>query len=383
MRPVIFRLPARAVTVRHDLAILGSWLKFGRRTRVGGWRHALVIALMAGVLHGPAMANPTPDWTDATLLHEFETEGESVEQLALFPDGTRMAIAVSGSVEVREVPFDEARYRLDGHRSPEVDRPLPITGLAFSPDGEILASTSWNPGVAADASLKLWDMNTGELFQTLAGGQGCREVAFAADGRSVWAACGSDAQRYMLGTGRIAERTEHFPAELQHGVDAESVESALPMPRQGPAHALALSADGMQLAWAGKPMTFPFALVRLWQAGEGTTTVKKHLDDYHSLELPDVSATQDPMAQARELYGLREFNPVTSETVSQRMLDSGEVEVNLRLDNLKDDAVRALRYRLHFAPESDGIWILTQVGRQQQCGRGPTERDEWTVQLCN
>ncbi|MGM0984501.1 MAG: WD40 repeat domain-containing protein [Pseudomonadota bacterium] len=352
------------------------------RPLAGSWRVALVLALMASGLLGIAMADGRSDWTGAELQHEIEVEGESVEQLALSPDGRRMAIATSGSLEVREVPFGEPRHRLEGHRSPEVDRPLPITGLAFSPDGEMLASTSWNPGVAADASLKLWDPATGRLIQALAGGQGCREVAFSEDGGSVWAACGSDVQRYLLETGRVVERAEDLPAELLHGHDAEAASDALPMPRQGPAQALALSADGTQLAWAGNPPTFPRALVRLWRADKRASEVEA-LSDYQRLELPKVSATQDPVAQAREHYGLRELNPVTSETVSQRMLDSGSIEVNLRLDNLRDDAVHALRYRLHFMLGSDGRWILDQAGRQQQCRRGPTGPDKWTLQLCH
>lgn len=343
---------------------------------------ALLIGLVTSGWLGPTMAAGAPDWTGAELLHEFEVEGESVEALALSADGRRMAVATSGRLEVWELPFAEPRYRLDAHRSSVVDRPLPVTGLAFSPDGEILASTSWNPGIAADASLKLWNAATGSLIQALAGGEGCREVAFSAKGPSVWAACGGDVQRYLLETGRIAERTERFPADVQSGSDAQAAADALPMPQQGPAHALALSADGRQLAWAGKPPTYPAAVVRLWQAGEKAPAVETPSDS-HFLELPDVNATTDPVAQARELYGLKEFNPVSSETVSQRMLDSGAIEVTLRLDNLRDDAVRALRYRLHFAPRDDGRWILKQAGRQQQCRRGPTQPDEWTPQLCH
>lgn len=354
----------------------------GTRPRLGGWGGAFASGLVAVGWLGSAMAYGAPGWTGAQLQHEFELEGESVEQLALSPDGDRVAIAAGGNLEVREALTGELVHRLAGHRSPEVDRPLPITGLAFSPDGERLASTSWNPGVAADASLKLWETNTGDLLQALAGGQGCREVAFSADGASVWAACGADVQRYVLATGRVAERREHLPAELQHGPDAETVADVLPMPRQGPAHALALSKDGMRLAWAGKPPTYPAAVVRLWQADEGPPAGEANAN-YQLLELPEVDATQDPVAQARELYGLKEFNPVTSETVSQRVLDSGEIEVDLWLDNLKDDAVRALRYRLHFASRSDGYWVLTQLGRLQQCWRGPTAPDTWTTALCH
>ncbi|MCE9665409.1 hypothetical protein LY622_18455 [Halomonas sp. M5N1S17] len=330
------------------------------------------------------MGNTTPGWTQAQLLHEIEVEGERVEQLALSSDGARVAIAAHGNLEIREASTGELVHRLEGHHSPEVDRQLPVTGLAFSPDGGSLVSASWNPGVAADASLKLWDLATGKLLQDLAGDQECREVAFSADGASVWAACGADVQRYALETGHVAERAESFPAELQHGPDAETAADALPMPRQGPAHALALSKDGIRLAWAGKPPTFPAALVRLWQAeaspaGGGTLPA----NDYQLIELPEVEATEDPVALARRHYGMREFNPVTVETVTQRMRQDGDILVTLSLDGLKDDSVRAMRYRLIFNPASKGRWQLGEVGRQQQCRRGPTEPDAWTTALCH
>lgn len=349
---------------------------------MGDWRGA-VIGLLAGGWLVPAMANTTPDWMQAQLLHEIEVEGKRVEQLALSPDGTRVAIAAHGNLEIRETSTGELAHRLEGHHSPEVDRPLPVTGLAFSPDGGSLVSTSWNPGVAVDASLKHWDLATGRLLQGLASDQGCREVAFSADGASVWAACGRDVQRYELGTGRVAERAEHFPAEGPQGRDLETAADALPMPRQGPAHALALSNDGMKLAWAGKPPTFPAPLVRVWQAEPASAGGGElPANDYQSIELPEVEATDDPVALARKHYGLREFNPVTVETITQRMRQDGDILVTLSLEGLKDDSVRAIRYRLLFNPASEGLWQLFEVGRQQQCRRGPAKPEEWTTELC-
>ncbi|MBZ0329890.1 hypothetical protein KZO25_06105 [Halomonas sp. ANAO-440] len=356
---------------------------YDARTRAGVWGRAFVLGLVAGGWLVPAMGNTTPDWTGAELLHEFELEGESVERLALSPDGDRVAIAAHGNLEIREASTGELVHQLEGHHSPEVDRPLPVTGLAFSPDGGSLVSASWNPGVAADASLMLWDLATGKLRRALAGGQGCREVAFSDDGASVWAACGADVQRYVLETGLVVERAESFPAELQHGPDAETAADALPMPRQGPAHALALSQDGMRLAWAGKPPTFPAPLVRVWQAEASPADGALPANDYQLIELPEVEATDDPVALARSHYGMREFNPVTVETVTQRMRQDGDILVTLSLEGLKDDSVRAIRYRLLFSPAADGRWQLGEVGRQQQCRRGPTEPDTWTTALCH
>lgn len=356
----------------------------GNRRRA--WCLALCFGLLASGAFGTAKGDIAPGWAEAELLHEFEIESEPprqrVEQLALSPDGARVALAMEGRLELREAATGELIHRLEGHHSPEIGAALPVTGLAFSPDGASLVSASWNPGVAADASLKHWDLITGELLLAMAGDKGCREVAFSADGGSVWAACGAGVQRYVLETGRMAERAEQFPASTAQRVDAVAAADDLPMPRQGPADALALRADGKQLAWAGKPPTYPFPVVRVWHVAERESDVDSQ-DTYHALELPEVSATNDPVAQARELYGLRELNPVTSETVSHQLHEDGDIQVMLRLDELKDDAVRALRYRLRFAADGEGRWELVEAGRRQQCRRGPTRPDEWTTQLCH
>lgn len=104
--------------------------------------------------------------------------------------------------------------------------------------------------------------------------------------------------------------------------------------------------------------------------------------DYHILELPDQTTTRDPVALARRHYGLQELNPVTTEHIQQRMLDTGAVQVTLTLNNLKDDSIRAMRYRLSFQPRQAEDWELVRVERKQQCWRGPTERDQWTSRLC-
>ena len=360
--------------------------RLGKGIRHGAWHPGVVLGLAGGLLPALALGSGPADWQAAEMQHEIELE-ESVEQLALSPDGTRLASAGESSLTVWEVASGKRKQQLDGHRSPEVEWTLPVTGLAFSPDGSVLASTSWNPGVVPKASLKLWDPTTGELLHSLAGSLGCREVAFTADGKSVWAACGRDAQRFSLETGEAVERAEQIPEGLLTAVDAEAAADALPMPRQGPAHALALSEAGGHLAWAGLPPTYPAPIVRVWQreadgqaasaepAGEAAT-------DYLEFDLPDTTVTRDPVTLARKHYSRELPNPVTREQIEQWMLDSGEVRIMLTLDNLKDDASRAWRYRLTFEPRDAGRWELVRVERKHQCRRGPTESDEWTTRSC-
>ncbi|HLV18170.1 MAG TPA: hypothetical protein VKY70_11980 [Pseudomonas sp.] len=354
--------------------------------RQGAGRHAIALGLVAGILPAFALGGGLAGWQTADIQHELELE-ESATQLALSPDGTRLASAEESTLKVWEVASGRLIQQLDGHRSPEVEWTLPVTGLAFSPDGSVLASTSWNPGVVPKASLKLWDPATGKLLHSLAGSQGCREVGFTADGESVWAACGRDAQRYSLATGEAVERAEQIPEGLLTASAAEAAADELPMPRQGPAHALALSEAGEHLAWAGRPATYPAPIVRVWRretdeqdasaepAGETAT-------EYLELDLPGETVARDPVTLAREHYSRELPNPVTVEQIEQRMLESGEVRVMLTLSNLKDDALRAWRYRLTFEPREESLWELVRVERKHQCWRGPTEPEEWTTQLC-
>ncbi|KFE68617.1 KGGVGR-motif variant AAA ATPase [Hyalangium minutum] len=114
---------------------------------------------------------------DATELYTFSTDGvirlwdieagrllkvveklEDVGRLALSPDGGRLARTDGRSVRIWDVraPRPKARFELSGLESS-------IWGIAFSPDGQILATAS------ADKLVRLWDGHTGTAIRSLEG----------------------------------------------------------------------------------------------------------------------------------------------------------------------------------------------------------------------
>jgi WD40 repeat protein len=112
-------------------------------------------------------------------LRDASSKQEHHEQLSLLALGIR-----DGAIEIWDTEEQSLALTLEGHP----DRA--ITDLSFHPDGSRLASVAEN-----DASVRIWDVATGELLCTLrlaldygdqrtaAWTRGIRSVAFSADGR--------------------------------------------------------------------------------------------------------------------------------------------------------------------------------------------------------
>ena len=103
-----------------------------------------------------------------------------VRDLVLSPDGETLAASLIGSSQVTLVDLEsgEELYTLEGH----LHR---VNGVAFSPDGRLVASAS------RDGAVHLWDVSNGYLLKTLEDHtEAVNAVTFSPDGTLV--ASGSD-----------------------------------------------------------------------------------------------------------------------------------------------------------------------------------------------
>jgi RNA polymerase sigma factor (sigma-70 family) len=113
----------------------------------------------------------------------------NVQALRFSPDGLTVAHGSGdGAIHLRDVGANEDRTTIDPperDRMPEVGHKDYVESLAFSPDGKILASGSY------DRTIKVWERSTGKELRTIEGhGVGyighegtIRSLAFSPDGK--------------------------------------------------------------------------------------------------------------------------------------------------------------------------------------------------------
>jgi WD40 repeat protein len=92
-------------------------------------------------------------------------------QLAFSHDGSLLAVAPH-DVEIYEVPSGKLLRKMKGQHD------FPVFTLAFQPSGKLLATAG------EDATIKLWNVATGDEVRTLQGHVwGVRSIAFSPDGK--------------------------------------------------------------------------------------------------------------------------------------------------------------------------------------------------------
>jgi WD40 repeat protein/serine/threonine protein kinase len=167
-----------------------------------------------------------------------------VESVAFSPDGQRIASASwDKTVKLWDVATGQETATLKGHTNK-------VTSVAFSPDGRRIASAS------DDGTLKLWDAATGQETATLKGHTSLvTSVAFSPDGQRI--ASASYDETVKLWDAATGQETATLKGHT------EGVES------------VAFSPDGRRICSASFDGT-----VKLWDAatGQETATLEEHAD---------------------------------------------------------------------------------------------------------
>ncbi|HAC62353.1 MAG TPA: hypothetical protein DCF68_02165 [Cyanothece sp. UBA12306] len=108
--------------------------------------------------------------------------------------------------------------------------------------------------------------------------------------------------------------------------------------------------------------------------------------DYQLLNLDQIQGElrgDNPEAMTLELFGIKgEVEGNFSQDIKVLSNQGFNKIVMLTQMNLPDDSIRGMRYLLEFEfSQSEGKWLLSQVGRQQSCSRSENSTD-WTTESC-
>jgi WD40 repeat protein len=312
-------------------------------SKIEEWNRALVAysadgrTLFIGARGRLALFDPTTGAPKEGLPGGMHWE----QSAAISPDGRLYATVKGKTIRLLELPGGKERAVLAGH-----DRP--VAGLAFSPDGSLLASVS--PGIkfGDPKEIKVWDMKTGQERATLPSTDGFL-MAFSPDGKTL-ATAGQQRKTWYNYTGRAIVYWLRL-WDLPSGQERCAVRIETPS-----ITSIAFSPDGATLA------------IGRWS---------------NDIALLDTTSGQ----MRSRLVGHRDYVLAVTFSPDGKTLASASRDATIKLwdpvigqerATLRGHAYKVLG--LGFAPDSKSLASLDETGTVKVWGRSPT-RYERTIRV--
>lgn len=270
-------------------------------------------------------------------------QGELIRDLEFSPDGTVLATVAGNwedfAIRLWEIPSGEPLMVLEGHSGI-------VWGLAFSPDGQLLASAS------ADTTARVWDWHSGALLETLDLPGQVTSVEFSPNGQS-------------LAVGGVLV----WPDAAIWVYSVETWEPLMQLAEFWNIPDIAFSPDGALLAGGGTSRN-----VRVWNASDG----EQRSILYHSGQVAGLAISPDGATLATGLCEAAEQNLCTRGGMWMWDLESGR-----SLERVSDfpDWVKGVAYSPDggtlFAASNDGTIRLYSAAdgelEYQESGGGRIE----------
>jgi WD40 repeat protein len=203
-------------------------------------------------LAGCTVSPPIIARTNAAQVSELARLGKGwTHGIAWSTDGKMIAVASSIGIYLYDPEtLKEIRF---------VDTKEWIQSVYFSPNGQVLASVSWTED---SNQLRLWDTNSGKLLFTLE--KGVERLAFSPDGNIIATTIQSAVQLWDTNSGKLLRGFNVQPGTMPGvcftpnglliitsiGVWDLKSDKLLSKLHLGPMESLALSPDGQTMVWA-------------------------------------------------------------------------------------------------------------------------------------
>ncbi|MDE0315422.1 MAG: T9SS type A sorting domain-containing protein [Candidatus Poribacteria bacterium] len=150
-------------------------------------RHFLILItfILTTILTPNTFAQDSPQWHLPEGAKARFGKG-TIQEIQYSPDGTQLAVASSIGIWIYDAQTGEELDLLSGH-------PDKVERVAFSPDGNILASVGW------EGTIFLWDVSTGTHIRTLSGR--VESISFSPDGNILAGGSGGETRLWDVSTG--------------------------------------------------------------------------------------------------------------------------------------------------------------------------------------